>query len=155
MTTQVTIERVPVTEVLDLRMAVLRDGTPSTNPRYPEDDDVDSVHLAARLAGTVIATSTWLPRPWADQPTAPATQLRGMAVAKAHQGSGVGGILLQSGIERARGEGSLLVWARARDTAIRFYEKHGFTVVGDQFIDEATGVGHHLVVLDVTRRSAP
>jgi GNAT superfamily N-acetyltransferase len=77
-----------------------------------------------------------------------------MAVAKAHQSSGIGGVLLHAGIDRAIESGSRFVWARARDTAIRFYEKNGFTVVGDQFMDDATGVGHHLVVLDVTRRSA-
>ncbi len=146
------IRQVAVTEILDLRMAVLRDGTPSQNPRYPEDDDADSVHLAALRNNSVIATSTWLPRSWVNDPKAPATQLRGMAVAKELQGSGVGGALLQAGIERAVGLGSRFVWARARDTAIGFYEKHRFVVVGDQFIDEATGVGHHLVVLEVTPR---
>ena len=146
------IRRVSVTEILGLRMAVLRDGTPSQNPRYPEDDDADSVHLAALRHDEVIATSTWLPRPWPSEPMSPATQLRGMAVAKELQGSGVGGVLLLSGIDRARESGSRFVWARARDTAIRFYEMHGFRVVGDQFIDEATGVGHHLVVLEVTPR---
>ena len=148
----VEIRQVPVTDILGLRMAVLRDGTPSQNPRYPEDDDADSMHLAALQNGEVIATSTWLPRPWANEPAAPATQLRGMAVAKELQGSGVGGVLLLAGVDRAKKSGSRFVWARARDTAIRFYEKHGFLVVGDQFIDEATGVSHHLVVLDVTPR---
>ena len=152
MTHEIEIRQVPVTEILDLRMAVLRDGTPSRNPRYPEDDDVDSVHLAALQNDTVIATSTWLPRPWVNEPTAPATQLRGMAVAKSLQSSGVGGVLLQAGINRAIESGSRFVWARARDTAIRFYEKHGFLVIGDQFIDAATGVGHHLVVQDVSQR---
>ena len=152
MTHEMEIRQVSVTEILELRMAVLRDGTPSQNPRYPEDDDVDSMHLAALHDDTVIATSTWLPRPWLHEPSSRATQLRGMAVAKSLQSSGVGGLLLQAGIDRAAESGSRFVWARARDTAIRFYEKHGFLVVGDQFIDEATGVGHHLVVLDVTQR---
>ena len=43
----VEIRQVPMTDILGLRMAVLRDGTPSQNPRYPEDDDADSMHLAA------------------------------------------------------------------------------------------------------------
>lgn len=149
---EVEIRQVSVYEILDLRMSVLRDGTPSQNPRYPEDDDVDSLHLAALHNDMVVATSTWLPRPWLNEPLVPATQLRGMAVAKGLQSSGIGGVLLRAGIERAVQSGSRFVWARARDTAIRFYEKHGFVVVGDQFIDEATGVGHHLVLLDVTQR---
>lgn len=147
-----TIEQVSIEAVLDLRMAVLRDGTPSTNPRYPEDDSPDSMHLAVLIAGEVVATSTWLPRPWALDAVSPATQLRGMAVSKSRQGSGIGGALLHAGIDRAAERGSRYVWARARDTAIYFYERHGFTVVGDQFMDEATGVGHHLVVRDLIPR---
>jgi hypothetical protein len=41
------------------------------------------------------------------------------------------------------------VWARARDNALYFYERNGFATVGDQFIDEATGLGHHLVMIEV------
>jgi hypothetical protein len=39
------------------------------------------------------------------------------------------------------------VWARARDSALAFYERNGMTVVGDAFTDEATGMSHHLVVV--------
>jgi N-acetylglutamate synthase-like GNAT family acetyltransferase len=73
-------------------------------------------------------------------------QLRGMAVAQRLQGSGVGATLLAAGIELAKGQSCTYVWARARDNALYFYERRGFETVGDQFIDEATGLGHHLVV---------
>jgi N-acetylglutamate synthase-like GNAT family acetyltransferase len=73
-------------------------------------------------------------------------QLRGMAVAHRLQGSGVGATVLAAGIERARIAGCTYVWARARDNALYFYERRGFTTVGDQFVDDATGLGHHLVV---------
>ena len=41
---------------------------------------------------------------------------------------------------------SPLVWARARDTALAFYVRHGFRVTGDGFVDEATQLPHHVVV---------
>ena len=59
-------------------------------------------------------------------------------------------IFLGAGIERARERSARYVWARARDLALNFYERHGFDVVGDQFIDDATGLGHHLVVIDLS-----
>jgi N-acetylglutamate synthase-like GNAT family acetyltransferase len=77
-------------------------------------------------------------------------QLRGMAVAHRLQGSGVGATVLAAGIERARIAGCAYVWARARDNALYFYERRGFTTVGDQFVDDATGLGHHLVVQTLT-----
>jgi len=135
-------------EILPLRMAVLRDGTPSRDPRYVEDDHVTTVHLVARRAdGAIVATSSWLPRPFPPEPDTPGVQLRGMAVDKTLQSRGVGALLLAAGIERARSLGAINVWARARDTALAFYERNGMAIVGDTFTDEATGMSHHLVVL--------
>ena len=143
------VVEVPTGEVLVLRMSVLRDGTPSQDPRYAEDDTEGSVHLGIRDSGVLIACSTWLPRPWPLDVVVPATQLRGMAVAKHLQSKGLGRILLRAGIDRAMSMGSTYVWARARDNALYFYERNGFATVGDQFIDEATGLGHHLVMIKV------
>lgn len=141
------VEEVPTSEVLVLRMAVLRDGTPSQDPRYADDDTEGSVNLGIRESGILVACSTWLPRPWPLDIDASATQLRGMAVAKHLQSKGLGNILLQAGITRAKTLESTYVWARARDRALYFYERNGFETIGDQFIDEASGLGHHLVML--------
>lgn len=138
----------PTVDILPLRMAVLRDGTPSRDPRYVEDDHDTTVHLVARnREGLIVATSTWLPRPFPPDARESGVQLRGMAVAMALQSRGVGALLLSAGVERARGLGAHNVWARARDSALAFYERNGMTVVGDAFIDDATGMSHHLVVL--------
>lgn len=139
------------TEILPLRMSVLRDGTPSQDPRYPEDDLDITTHLVARdAAGRIVATSSWLTRPFPPEPDVAAVQLRGMAVDKTLQSNGVGAMLLAAGVEHARRGGASNVWARARDSALAFYERNGFAVVGDAFIDEATGMSHHLVVTRIT-----
>ena len=147
MTNEYFVEEVPTDEVLVLRMAVLRDGTPSQDPRYADDDTEGSVNLGIRESGILVACSTWLPRPWPLDIDASATQLRGMAVAKHLQSKGLGNILLQAGITRAKTLESTYVWARARDRALYFYERNGFETIGNQFIDEASGLGHHLVML--------
>ena len=135
-------------EILPLRMKVLRDGTPSQDPRYPEDDLDITTHIVARNSNDkIVATSTWLTRPFPDEPGVTGVQLRGMAVDKSLQSKGIGAIVLAAGIERAFSSGATNVWARARDAALNFYERNGFTVVGDAFNDEATGMSHHLVVM--------
>ena len=149
MTNDYLVEQVPTAEVLVLRMSVLRDGTPSQDPRYADDDAEGSVNLGIRESGILVACSTWLPRPWPLDIDAPATQLRGMAVAKHLQSKGLGRILLDAGITRAKSLNSTYVWARARDNALYFYERNGFATVGDQFVDEASGLGHHLVMIEV------
>jgi GNAT superfamily N-acetyltransferase len=153
MADQYSIEVVSTDDILHLRMAVLRDGTPSQDPRYPEDEHHDSVHLALRIDGDIVGTSTWLARPWPHEPQSPATQLRGMAIAAPLQSRGLGALLLQAGIDRARERGDDYIWARARDTALRFYERNGFTVVGDAFNDDATGMSHHLVMTTIFNAS--
>ena len=76
-----------------------------------------------------------------------AWQLRGMAVAPEVQGSGVGGMLLDEGVRIARKAGATLLWANGRDTAVGFYERQGWKVVGDGFVYGPAGLPHHLVVL--------
>lgn len=141
----VRVVQVAVDRVLDLRRKVLRNGTATSDPRYAEDQLVDTVHLAVESQGVVVATSTWLPRPAQSSPEVAAYQLKGMAVDDALQGGGMGSLLLAAGIERAVDSGARIVWARARDSALGFYERHGFDVVGQAFVDELTGLSHHIV----------
>lgn len=99
------------------------------------------------MAGRVVATSTWMIAAWSGDPTAVAVQLRGMAVLDLMQRSGVGRALVAAGVEHARAQGASHVWAKARDSAIDFYRRCGFRVVGEEFTEPASGLPHHLVVL--------
>lgn len=126
-----------------LRYAVLRAGTPSSVVTFDGDDEPETVHLGVRdAAGTLVAVSTWIPRPFHGEP---AVQLRGMAAVPEVRGYGVGALLLRAGLERAAPLTSV-VWARARDTALGFYLHHGFAVEGDGFIDDTTQLPHHIIV---------
>lgn len=136
-------------DVLDLRRDVLRRGTPSNEPGYPEDDLPGTVHLGVLDAGVVVATSTWMPRENPCRPGIPALQLRGMAVADSLQRSGIGSLIVTAGLEHARSCGARVVWANARDTAIGFYERLGFVVRGDGFIEENSGLPHHVMDVEV------
>jgi len=73
-------------------------------------------------------------------------QLKGMAVDDSLQTTGYGRALIDAGLALARERGAEVVWARARDSALGFYEKCGFISVGDGFIDEPTNMPHHIVM---------
>ena len=130
-------------ETHPLRLAVLRFDTPTKEVVFPEDTWDGALHLGVRVDGTLVATSSWIPREHNGQP---AVQLRGMATAHEAQGTGIGALLLNAGCDRYRTAGETLVWARARDAAMSFYLRNGFEVEGDGFIDQATQLPHHLVV---------
>lgn len=131
-------------ETHPLRLAVLRFDTPTKNVVFPEDTWPGAFHLGVRLGDKLVGTSSWVPR---DHHGQPGVQLRGMATSRRLQGSGLGGLLLNAGCERAAAGDAVVVWARARDAALAFYLRHGFEVEGDGFIDDATQLPHHLVVL--------
>jgi GNAT superfamily N-acetyltransferase len=137
-----TVVELTAEETHPLRLAVLRSDTPSTSVTFAEDDWPGTVHLGVRDGDAIVAVSTWIPSPHNDEP---AVQLRGMATAPDLQGQGVGALLLEAGCSRAAAVAPL-VWARARDTALEFYLRHGFVVDGEGFIDEHTAKPHHLIV---------
>ena len=125
-----------------LRLAVLRSDTPSKVVAFDEDDWPGTLHLGVRDGDDIVAVSTWIERPFNGEQ---AVQLRGMATATNVRGHGVGAMLLESGCQRVAPIAQL-VWARARDTAIGFYVRHGFIVEGEGFIDDETQKPHHLIL---------
>lgn len=126
-----------------LRRAVLRTGTPSDEVVFDGDELETTFHLGIRADGEILAISTWVERPYPDRPGDRGFQLRGMATVERLRGSGLGARLLDAGIARCRDAGAVLVWARARDAALPFYERHGFTTVGLGYVDLTTALPHH------------
>jgi predicted GNAT family N-acyltransferase len=133
-----------------LRLGVLRNGTPSDEVVFDGDELDTTFHLGVRIDGDLAAISTWLERPYPDRPGDRGFQLRGMATDVARRGEGLGTQVLEAGIERCRTAGAVLVWARARDTALPFYLHHGFRSVGLGYVDLTTGLPHHDVIREIS-----
>ena len=54
----------------------------------------------------------------------------------------------EEGIARARAaQPGAVLWARARDSALGFYRRHGFEVVEPGFVDKTTAMPHHVILL--------
>lgn len=140
------VVHLPLSDIMALRVAVLRQGTPVTTCDYPEDLYDDAIHLGIKRGGVVVATSTWFAKECPEESSRFAVQLKGMAVDTRLQGEGLGALLIDAGITHAVARGADLVWARARDSAMGFYEQCGFTSVGEQFIDGPTAMPHHIVI---------
>ncbi len=137
------VTELTVEQVRPLRRTVLRAGMATEDVSWPEDDTPGAFHLGIVADGDVIAVSTWVPRPLDGEP---AFQVRGMATAAGRRGQGLGAMLVQAGCSRVAASGIGLVWANARDTALPFYERHGFAAIGDGFVDATTQLPHHRVV---------
>lgn len=129
-----------------LRRQVLRAGTPSADVHLDEDDDPAAFHLGIRRDGALVACVSFSPQQLAARPDVEAWRFRAMAVDEHHQSEGLGRVVLLAGFDRLRASGVPLVWAKARDTAVGFYERLGMVVVGDGFVDEATALAHHVMI---------
>jgi GNAT superfamily N-acetyltransferase len=137
----------------DLRREVLREGRADARVAWEGDDEWETFHLAAVDDDlTVVGAVTFLDRECPRRPgTFPARQLRGMAVARPRQGTGLGAALLAAGVDRCRSEAVAVVWAHARLPAVGFYEAHGLDAEGDVY-DHPIGdetLPHRTVVLDL------
>lgn len=144
----VRIERVGVQATYDLRARVLRQGRPV---QITGDDAPSAIHLAALLDDRVVGVVRFQPQtcPWRDAEYA--WQLRGMATDPEVRGIGAGRALVAEGLVQISRAGADLVWCDAREAAVGFYEKIGFTVVSDPY--DMPPVGLHLgMVLDLPIR---
>lgn len=143
-----TIRSITVEQARILRREVLKPGLPESEVHYAQDDDPNSFHLGAFEAGRLIGIATFLPDPC---PTAPGVQdwrLRGMATIAAVRRRGVGGELLERGVDRVQQAGAARVWCNGRTAARRFYERHEFCAVGEEFQIPHTGA-HYVFVRDL------
>jgi GNAT superfamily N-acetyltransferase len=141
-------------EVLALRMAVLRPDQPVVEPEWHEVPGIH--HFGAYDGDALVGCASVFPSPYerADGTTSEpgAWQLRGMAVAPDRQGEGIGAIVLSAAIEVARAAGAPLLWANARVTALRFYERLDFEVVGEVFDYGPANLPHKKIELWLSPR---
>ncbi|MFE7119231.1 GNAT family N-acetyltransferase [Streptomyces sp. NPDC057654] len=148
---------VPVAEIFELRRSVLRPGLPPEAAVFAEDGDPDgrTFHVAAYdEEGAVRGCATFFAEPLPDGPV-PGTdeadrayRFRGMASDPAVRGLGYGVAVLRAGLDEAAARGAETVWCNGRTSARGFYEHHGFTAVGEEFVIESVGP-HHVFTIEV------
>lgn len=136
------VESVLAGTIRPLRHAVLRPGQPPGASAYPQDDDPETLHLAAYDDDQLVGCATFFPEPLGDEP---AWRLRGMATAPTGRGHGYGGEMLARGLDELRERGASLLWCNARTPAVGFYERFGFERRGAEFDLPPLGP-HYLLV---------
>ena len=83
-------------------------------------------------------------RPVATGRMKPDGHIGRMAVLPAYRGQGIGAAILAALLEVARQKGHEAVFLHAQVSAIAFYERHGFVVNSEQFMD--AGIPHKTMI---------
>lgn len=122
-------------QVFELRDAVLR--KPLGLSLHDEDtsgDMAERIFVAEDEAGKIVGCVMLKPL------TGAAFKLRQMAVSPEAQGIGIGRLLVEAAERTVWIEGATRIEMHARATAIPFYEKLGYELVGDEFSE--VGIPH-------------
>lgn len=149
----VEIRAITAADTLPLRMAVLRPNRPASASLFPGDDAPSTRHLGAVQAGKIFGIASLFRAGMEDFPGRPAIQLRGMVTAPEFRGAGLGRALVFVCIDFARDNGAEILWCNARTSALGFYQKVNFEIVGGEF--EIPDVGPHFRMLVWVQRSKP
>ncbi len=124
-------------QMVQLRMEILRKPLGLSFTREELDNEKNDILVAAfdedKILGCCILTKI-------DERH---IRLRQMAVQKNLQGKGIGESIISFAEIIARDKGYKILTMHARDTAIGFYEKFGYTVKGEQF--EEVKTKHHIM----------
>ena len=102
-----------------------------------DDDDKSCVHILVTDNNTPIATG----RIKMDG------HIGRMAVLKSYRGKGVGSTVLKALIDFSKTLKMKSVYLHAQITAVPFYEKHGFKISSEEFMD--AGIPHKSMTLDL------
>jgi GNAT superfamily N-acetyltransferase len=176
------VERVPAAETLELRWRVLRPHQKLEEMKLQGDEDPDTAFYVARdgVSRKVLATASvqreappWEPQARRDRDHAgPAGRLqvprearlaageegtnswrlRAMATAHGLRSRGLGRRVLDAVIGHVSTAGGGLLWCGARIRAVPFYERAGFSTLGDLY--EEPVVGTHVLMWRIVPASA-
>jgi GNAT superfamily N-acetyltransferase len=144
-------------DTLRLRQEVLRPGRPTSECRFPGDEDESTVHAGTIRGGAIVSIASMYledrpagapggaPASHDSYPDGTAWRLRGMATEPELRGAGAGRLALDLCIAHAADRGGSVAWCNARIEAVGFYERLGWAVVGGDVFDIPT-VGPHVVM---------
>lgn len=118
------VEKLSLEEVLPIRQEVLWSDKPLSYCYV--DGDETAQHFGIKIHGEVVCVASI----YRDKDTA---RLRKFATKSAFQRQGLGTLVLDFLVEYLQSQGITLLWFDARETAIPFYKKKGFTVQGERF----------------------
>lgn len=124
-------------KMVELRARMLRTPLGLTFTKTELDNEKDDLLIAAFDEDEMLGCCTLTK---VDEQI---LRLRQMAVKDNLQGKGIGAAIILFGENLARDKGYKKITMHARNTAIGFYEKFGYKVVGEEFME--VKLPHHIM----------
>ncbi len=147
MSFQSEIRFIEVEEARSLRQRVLRPQMRAEECVLPGDDAASTFHLGLFHNQKLLVVASFMQESSPHFSAGFPHRLRGMATEEFYRGQGLGGKVLQFGINILKERRGDLVWCHARVRAIPFYLSMGFHPWGDLF--EVKDLGPHKLMYKV------
>ncbi|MEY4011156.1 MAG: hypothetical protein RIT22_280 [Bacteroidota bacterium] len=138
------IQEITATETYPVRHIVLRAGKPIESCRFEGDELPSTHHLGYFLDNQLIGLASLFESENLLLGGEKSFQIRGMAVLDSHQKKGIGKALIQEAEAFCKKQNTTLIWFNARTSAVGFYKKLGYEIVGAEF--EIKEVGPHFLM---------
>ncbi|MFN9066674.1 MAG: GNAT family N-acetyltransferase [Bdellovibrionales bacterium] len=140
------VSNVTVSQVIDLRSRILRPGQPLVNSQYEEDYDPTTFHLGSfNESMKIVTVGTFIQQRHSYFFNSKLSyRLRGMATEIEFQKKGYGKNLIIAAEKILIARSCDLLWFNARLSALDFYKKLGFKIMGEVF--ELPSIGSHIVM---------
>ncbi|MFK7749474.1 MAG: GNAT family N-acetyltransferase [Kordia sp.] len=126
-TSKSSIKEITATTAFKVRHPVLREGKPIDSCQFTGDDFPTTFHLGYYIHDELVGVVTLMKNSYKELDHKNAYQLRGMAVLTNFQKRGIGDALVKKAEEMILARGGTFIWMNAREIAVRFYEKLGYT----------------------------
>ncbi|QEE48285.1 GNAT family N-acetyltransferase [Flavobacterium alkalisoli] len=138
------VKQISSQQTYAVRQPVLRPGKHIDSCIFDGDDLPQTVHFGVYDSDNLVGIVSVFRVSHPDFANANQYQLRGMAVLPTHQKKGLGDLLLEAAENYIKQQGTDLIWFNAREVAVGFYSKAGYTISGELF--EIPTVGPHYVM---------
>jgi ribosomal protein S18 acetylase RimI-like enzyme len=138
------IQKITSTETYPVRHIVLRAGKPIESCKFDGDELVSTHHFGYYFNNQIIGVISLFAIDNSHFITQKSFQIRGMAVLPAFQKQGVGEALVKEAEKFCTTQKADLIWFNARTSAVGFYQKMGYEILGPEF--EIYDVGPHFLM---------
>ena len=139
-----TIREITALETYSVRQPVLREGKPVESCHFEGDELHSTIHLGLFINCALIGVISLFKNKNVHFTEKKQFQIRGMAVLKHHQKMGYGIKLVKEAELIIQKYNCNLLWFNARETAVDFYKKLGYSIIGESFI--INDIGTHFVM---------
>ena len=148
-TTELLVRKITASETINLRHRCLRAGLPVQTAHFEGDNLPTTAHFGAVVEGKVVGVVSLFETGMPERPGIPSLQLRGMAVDETLRKKGIGRALTEACKRYCLEKAITILWCNARKTAVSFYSRMGFGVLGDEF--SLPGIGPHYRMLKIVK----